>query len=491
MPIVQPAELWQESGRYCKIGPELVRLNDRSGREMVLGMTHEEVVTDLVRKEVDSYRQLPFMLFQLQTKFRDEPRPRAGLIRAREFVMKDAYSFHTCWEDLEEYYQLVCQAYHRIFQRCGLPVLQVQSDSGMMGGSLAHEFMLLTEAGEDKLLICEQCGYAANQEVAMAGREQGAVQASHGPATLVATPGQKEIKEVAAYLGVQKHEIMKTLAYFSRGNVVLIVIRGDKQVNEQKLHKLLQDPMARFASAEETAAAGLVPGYLSPVGLRGMRVMADRSVCPGVSYVAGANQVGFHLQDVVSGRDFQVEASGDVSLVQEGEPCPLCRARLAERRGIELGNTFMLGTKYSEALHATFRDEQGNVHPIIMGCYGIGVGRLAASVLEVCNDGFGIVWPASIAPYDVHMVTLGRDQEVMDASEQIYQVLRATGLDVLWDERDATPGVKLNDADLLGMPVRLVVSKKNLQQGVVEVRQRATQETTAVPLAELPHVLSR
>ncbi len=490
MPVMQPAELWQESGRFEQIGAELMRLQDRGGREMVLAMTHEEAVTDLVRKEVDSYRQLPCMLFQLQTKFRDEPRPRAGLIRTREFVMKDAYSFHASLEDLELFYQQVCQAYHRIFQRCGLQVRQVESDTGLMGGSMAHEFTLLTDAGEDKLLICEDCGYAANQEAAQAGRKATAGEANPRPFTLVSTPDRKDIRQVAEYLGVGQSEIMKTMVYSTQDGLVLVVIRGDKQVNEHKLLKLLQDPKARLASEEETLRAGLITGYLSPIGLQGLRVLADWSIEQGKPYVAGANQAGFHLRDVVVGRDFQAEYA-DLSLAQGGDLCPNCQSSLVERRGIELGNTFVLGTKYSAAMQATFQDEQGTIRPVVMGCYGIGVGRLAASILEAFHDERGIVWPKSIAPYDVHLVTLGKDQELVAASEQVYRAAQSAGLDVLWDDRDATAGVKLTDADLLGMPVRLIVSKKNLQQGVVELKPRAKGDPMLVSMEQLIEAILR
>lgn len=483
MPVVQPAELWQESGRWQQIGPELARLQDRSGRDMVLGMTHEEVVTDLARRQINSYRQLPCMLYQIQTKFRDEPRARAGLIRVREFTMKDAYSFHADSADLDAYYQQVVDAYHRIFQRCGLKALQVLSDTGMMGGAGAHEFMLVTEIGEDTLLHCPSCGYAANQEVAEISRSrQRPVPEQQSPRS-VHTPNQKDIGQVAGFLGVAASDVLKTVVYRTPAELLLVVIAGNLQVNERKLGKLLQTDNLRMASPEEAQAAGLVTGFVSPIGLPGLRVVADRSVEVGKGYVAGANRPDYHLLHAVPGRDFTIDLMADLALATGGQPCPVCGATLSECRGVELGNTFKLGTKYSAAMRAEFYDAAGVNHPLVMGCYGIGIGRLVACVLEAHHDQDGIVWPLAIAPYQVHLVTLGKDDETINASTDLYQRLTATGVETLWDDRDATAGVKFNDADLIGLPLRVLVGRRTLGEGMIEVKARNQPEKQLIPLA--------
>jgi len=491
MPVVQPADLWQETGRWQQVGSELMRLRDRTGRDMVLGMTHEEVVTDLARKEISSYRQLPCMLYQLQTKFRDEPRPRAGLIRTREFTMKDAYSFHADEADLDSYYTEVVAAYHRIFRRCGLQALQVRSDNGMMGGSGADEFMLVTPTGEDTLLVCPACGYAANQEVAEVHRAELPLDEddSEGP-DLVHTPGQKDIAQVAEYLGVPPERILKTLAYQTDAGLVLVLIRGDLQVNERKLAKALGCTELRLATEDEAQAAGLPTGFISPVGLPGIRVYADLSVMPGQGYVAGANRVDYHLDHVVPGRDFAIAFRTDLVRTVAGLPCPHCSGSLQERRGVEMGNTFKLGTKYSQAMRAEYYDASGISRPLIMGCYGIGIGRLVACVLEAHHDEFGIVWPEAIAPFTVHLVTAGKDEETVETSQSVYRQLLKAGVDTLWDDRDATAGVKFNDADLIGLPYRLVVGRKNLSQGLVEVKRRDQAEKLLLPLGEVVDYLS-
>lgn len=485
MPVVQPAELWRESGRWQQVGPELVRLQDRGGHDMVLGMTHEEVVTDLARKQISSYRQLPCMLYQLQTKFRDEPRARAGLIRVREFVMKDAYSFHANMTDLDSYYEEVVQAYHRIFRRCGLAALEVQSDNGMMGGAGAHEFMLVTDMGEDTLVICPECGYAANQEVAGLNRGLADEAFCDKLPVLTYTPDQKDIAEVASYLKMQPEDILKTLVYQSPQGLVIVIIRGDLQVNERKLMKLLQTDDLQMALPAETKAAGLVTGFVSPVGLTGMKVFADLSILSGKAYVAGANLVDHHLLNVVPGRDFAIDKAADLALATAGQPCPVCSAKMQEQRGVELGNTFKLGTKYSATMGAEYYDASGQSHPIVMGCYGIGIGRLVACVLEAHHDEHGIIWPEAIAPYLVHLLTAGNDEATAAAAESIYQQLLAAGVETLWDEREVTAGVKFNDADLIGLPYRVVMGRKNLSQGLIEVKRRAEQEKVMVPLEEV------
>lgn len=485
MPVVQPADLWQESGRWQQVGPELARLQDRAGRDMVLGMTHEEVVTDLARREISSYRQLPCLLYQIQTKFRDEPRARAGLIRTREFTMKDAYSFHADASDLDNCYAEVVAAYHRIFRRCGLEALQVRSDNGMMGGSGADEFMLVTPAGEDTLLVCPACGYAANQEVAEINRTEPEQNASGREPNLVHTPGQKDIGQVAGYLGLQPQDVLKTLVYQASEGLVLVVIRGDLQVNERKLAKALSCSQLRLATEEEARAAALPTGFISPVGLDGLPVYADLSVRPGREYVAGANRVDYHLEHVIPDRDFTITHRVDLALAAAGLPCPLCSDGLEERRGIELGNTFKLGTKYSQAMRAEYYDANGISRPLVMGCYGIGIGRLVACVLEAHHDEFGIIWPDAIAPCTVHLVTAGKDEETMQTSQSVYQQLLQAGVATLWDDRDATAGVKFNDADLIGLPYRLVIGRKQLSLGQVEVKRRDQTEKLQLPLGEV------
>lgn len=481
MPVVQPAELWQESGRWQQIGPELVRLQDRNGRNMVLGMTYEEVITDLARRQISSYRQLPCMLYQIQTKFRDEPRPRAGLIRVREFLMKDAYSFHATAADLDAYYPIVVQAYHRIFQRCGLDAVQVRSDNGMMGGTGADEFMLVTDIGEDILLLCPHCGYAANQEVAELQRENVDYQSCELPPKQVLTPEQKDILQVASFLGVSPRDVLKTLVYHTPEGLVLVVIRGDLQVNERKLSKLLGSTQLRMALPEEARAAGLVTGFVSPVGIEDLPIFADLSVLAGKGYIAGANRTNYHLLQVVPDRDFTIGQTADLALAKAGQPCPFCGQPLEEQRGVELGNTFKLGSKYAESMRAEYYDATGDSHPLVMGCYGIGIGRLIAAVLEAHHDDNGIIWPASIAPYQVHLLTLGKDDETWNTSKEIYQQLLEAGVETLWDDREATAGVKFNDADLIGLPYRVLIGRKNLEQGLIEIKQRGEQEKLLLP----------
>ncbi|MGE5654799.1 MAG: proline--tRNA ligase [Bacillota bacterium] len=481
MPVVQPAELWQESGRWYGIGPELARFKDRGGRDMVLGMTHEEVVTDLVRNEINSYRQLPFMLYQIQTKFRDEPRSRGGLIRVREFTMKDAYSFHRDAADLDRYYEDVVQAYFNVFERCGLKVISVLSDTGMMGGGEAHEFMYVTPAGEDTLLLCDKCGYAANFEVA----EQAPVTPSNDqmmPIEDVFTPGAKEIGEVADFLGIRADQTMKTLILSGKDGLVLACIRGDLEINERKLKKLLGDETVRMATEDEARAQGLVPGYVSPVGVSGVKVVVDQSVAASRNLVAGANKAGFHIRNVNLGRDFSADQVADLVAVGDSATCAICGHPLREARGVEMGNTFKLGLKYSRSMGANYLDENGTAVPITMGCYGIGVGRLLSCVIEQNHDVNGIVWPISVAPYEVELCSVGVDQSVNETADRLYRELQAAGISVLYDDRDLRPGVKFNDADLLGMPIRVVASTRSLAQQSLEVKLRRGKEPQMIPL---------
>jgi prolyl-tRNA synthetase len=487
LPLVHPAELWEETGRYDSIDASLLRFRDRTGHGMVLAMTHEEAVTDLVRSAVDSYRQLPLMLFQFQTKFRDEARPRAGLIRLREFLMKDAYSFHTSQDDLDHYYEHVVAAYLSAYRRIGVPVQVVQSDTGMMGGKIAHEFMLLADGGEDTLLVCPQCGYAANQEVAVAAKGSGG-SGDTAPAPLqeVHTPGATSIADLAAFLGITAAQTLKAVFYGAGDDLVLALIRGDLEVNEVKLANLLHREV-RSLSAEESAERGLTVGYAGPVGLRvngPVLIVADDSVVSAANLVAGANRPEYHLTGVNWGRDFTANLTGDIAVAAAGHICASCGGTLETRRGIEVGNTFKLGTRYTTAMGATFTDEAGATHPMVMGCYGIGISRLLPAVLEANRDADGIIWPASVAPYPYHLLVAGKDPAALAAAEQLYAELGADR--VLYDDRDLSAGVKFKDADLLGMPVRITVSQRSMAAGGAELRVRKTGEARVVPLALVP-----
>lgn len=493
MPVVHPADLWQESGRWYDIGSELVRFKDRSGRDMVLAMTHEETVTDLARRHIDSYRQLPSVVYQIQTKFRDEPRSRGGLIRVREFIMKDAYSFHDSAVDLDDYYPSMCRAYRHICTWCGIPVVQVLSDVGMMGGNLAHEFTYVTDYGEDTLILCSHCGYAANREVATIGKGKSRAGSSakdtlvsesrheSGPPERVHTPGCDTISAVAEYLHLSPQETIKTMVYVTSGkDAVMVAIRGDLEINERKLANFLKTPEVRLADGQEITGFGLVQGYMSPVGISKMKVVVDDSLLDSQSYVAGANQEGFHLKNVVPGRDFVAKEKIDVTSAREGDACPTCGMGLSVKRGIEIGNTFKLGTKYSKTMGAYYQDEQGNLQPLIMGCYGIGVGRLLGCAIEANHDHKGLVWPATIAPYHVYLVALGRDDRVTEVAEEVYSRLTDRGIEVLYDDRDESAGVKFNDADLLGLPIRVTVSRRSLDAGGLEVKLRRQETGTVI-----------
>ena len=484
MPFTQPADLWNESGRTTSVGDELVRFQDRAGRNMVLAATHEEVATDLVRREIRSYRQLPLSFFQIQTKFRDELRPRAGLLRAREFLMKDAYSFHASEEDFHRFYAECHDAYLRIFERCGIPVTVVESGAGYMGGWGSHEFILEADAGEDILLVCPNCDYAANREVA----EHRLTMPEDSPLPMeeVMTPDSKTIAAVADYLVVGTEQTAKAVFYNVDGEFVFVVIRGDLDVNEIKLQTALNANVLRPATDEEIRASGAVPGYASPVGLEGVKVVADLSA-QSPNLVAGANREGYHLKNVNLGRDYRADVVADIALTEAGAPCIQCGTPLEEHRGIEVGNIFKLGYKYSSSLDARFLDENGEEQLIIMGSYGIGVGRLLAAVAEYHHDEQGLIWPASIAPYDVHVVVLGASDEVQAALADLRGALESAGLEFLIDDREESAGVKFNDADLLGIPWRITVSPRALKAGGYEVKRRSEDSSSArtFPLDEI------
>ncbi len=492
MPVVHPAELWRESGRWDEIGPELVRFQDRVGRDMVLGFTHEEVVTELARREISSYRQLPLMLYQIQTKVRDEPRPRGGLVRMREFNMKDGYSLHPSTEDLKAYYPRVYQAYSNIFHRAGVEAIAVEADPGVMGGAISHEFIMPSEAGEDSLVHCPNCNYAANAENASFqkpdyGRDE------EKPLEEVGTPGMETIEGVARYLGVPVHRTLKAVFYSLNGEVVFAVIRGDLEVSERKLANLLKVPELKLASQEELKAAGIVVGYASARGLRGkVRVVADDSINLGANFVMGANREGFHLRNANYPRDFEVDMVADIAQVEDGHPCPRCGGELELQRGIELGHIFQLGTKYSEAMGARFLDSEGQERPLVMGCYGIGLDRLMAACVEQNHDGRGICWPVSLAPAEIYLVALGvSNKEVSSTADSIYAELREQGYQVLYDDRQESAGVKFNDADLIGLPVRLTLSRRTLAQGGVELKRRDEESYRIVPYAALATEVQR
>ncbi|MEK6190814.1 MAG: proline--tRNA ligase [Chloroflexota bacterium] len=488
MPVVHPADLWKESGRYQKIGPELVRFKDRAGRDMVLAMTHEEVVTDLVRDFVHSYRQLPAIVYHFQTKFRDEPRSRGGLIRVREFVMKDSYTLDADEAGLDRGYELHREAYVKIFQRLGLPTVIVGSDVGIMGGSEAHEFMVLNEHGEDSLVLCESCGYAANQQIAIVARPD---PPAEEPLTAeeVATPAADTIASLAEQLGIGTERTAKAMFYVTGdGRLVTAILRGDFEVNETKLTNAVKAVGGlRPAHVDEIRAAGMEPGYASPIGAHDTVVVVDELAARSPNLVAGANRHGYHLLNVNHGRDFIADLVADITNAREGDPCPQCGKPVVLRHGIEVGNIFKLGTDFTKALGATYLAEDGSRQLVVMGSYGIGLGRNVACIVEEHHDDKGIVWPREVAPYPAHLVALGagKDPAVGEAAEGLYQRLTDAGVEILYDDRDESPGVKLTDAELLGMPTILTVSTRSLAAGGVEVTDRASGDRGIRPLADV------
>ncbi|KSV18812.1 proline--tRNA ligase [Dehalococcoides mccartyi] len=485
MPVLQPVEIWQQSGREAPFGQTLFHLKDRKDRNLVLGPTHEEVITDLASRYIQSYRDLPQRLYQIQTKFRDEPRPRGGLIRVREFIMKDMYSFDASPKGLDESYQTMKQAYENVYRRCGLESMVIDADSGAIGGKASHEFMIVAESGEDSIIYCPKCNYAANAEKAVFKKK---TLPKEPPKDLeeVATPGQKTISEVAAFLSLKPENTLKAVFYMADGKFVMAVIRGDLDINEIKLKNLLKCNDLRLAEDSEVKAAGIAAGFASPVGLKNSLIVADDSVENGSNFVAGANKDGFHLKNVNFGRDFKADKMADIALAAEGAACPFCDGTFASKRGVEVGHIFKLGTFLSERFGANFTDAEGISHPIIMGCYGMGVGRLLAAAIEQNHDEKGIIWPMPIAPYQVHICGLFLDNPaVSQAAEKIYTELEAQGVEVLFDDRELTAGVKFNDADLLGIPLRLTISPRNLDKGGVELKLRRNKESELVPLESI------
>jgi prolyl-tRNA synthetase len=492
MPVVHPADLWRESGRYAKIGPEMVRFKDRSGRDMVLAMTHEEVVTDLLRDIVKSYRQLPAIVYHFQTKFRDEPRARGGLIRVREFVMKDSYTLDPDEAALDVSYQAHYGAYQKIFGRLGLETVVVGADVGIMGGSQAHEFMAFNEAGEDTLVICESCDYAANQQIATVSKPSPPDEEPR-PTEEVATPDTPTIASLAELLGVGTDRTAKATFFVTGdGRLLTAIVRGDFEVNETKLGNAVKAIGGlRPAQAEEIAAAGMVPGYASPIGASGSTVVVDDLVARSPNLVAGANKHGYHLLNVNVGRDFTPDLVVDITNARAGDPCPSCGAPVVLRQGIEVGNIFKLGTDFTEKLGATYLAEDGSRRQIVMGSYGIGLGRAMACIVEAHHDEKGIIWPEGVAPYAAQLVALSasRDPAVGEAADGLYQRLTDAGVEVLYDDRDESPGVKLTDAELLGMPLIITISPRSLAAGGAEVTDRASGERSVRPIDEVAQQL--
>ena len=486
MPVAQPADLWVESGRWDQFGPELLRFKDRNDRDMVLGPTHEEVITDLARRELKSYRQLPVNFYQIQTKFRDEIRPRFGVMRAREFLMKDAYSFHADAASLEEGYQRMYAAYTAIFTRMGLGFRAVLADTGAIGGSASQEFHVLASSGEDAIAFSDADDYAANLEMAAALPPAGARPAASAPMSRVATPGTRTIAEVSAFLGLPAVRLVKTLMVESGdGGLVALVLRGDHELNAVKAQKLpgVASPLKMAGPAQIAAATGTEPGFLGPVGLR-CPVYADHAALQLADFACGANEPDTHLTGVNWDRDLPVPVAADLRNVVEGDPSPSGRGLLRIARGIEVGHIFQLGCKYSEAMGASVLDEQGKSVTMFMGCYGIGVTRVVAAAIEQNHDERGIIWPEPIAPFSVVLVPLNwaKSPRVREVTEALYQELTDAGVEVLLDDRDARPGVKFADAELVGIPHRVVVAERGLDAGQLEYRHRRAPENEALPL---------
>jgi len=500
LPVLQPFELWQQSGRYVSFGQTMFTLTDRKEHKLALGPTHEEVIAELAHRYLQSYRDLPLLLYQIQAKFRDEPRPRGGLLRVREFIMKDLYSFDVDEAGLDESYRKMSQAYQNIYARCGLSTSIVEADSGAIGGKESHEFMVISETGEDEMVFCPHCGYSANVEKAQIAkaimkdviaseakqsRSEGAAKQSL-PLEEIATPEQKTIEEVADFLGVPQEQTLKAVFYIADGKLIFVVIRGDLEVNETKLRNTLKCTELRLATEDEVQQTGIVVGFASPIGIKGTKVIADDSITMGSNFITGANKQGYHFKNANYPRDFEVDITADIALAHHGDSCPKCGSNLSSTRGIEVGHIFKLGTFISEKLGASFLDQTGAYRPAVMGCYGIGLGRLLAAIVEQNHDDKGIIWPLSVAPYQIYLCLLHLDSpEVASAAEKAYQELGNAGIEVLFDDRDESPGVKFNDADLLGIPLRLTLSPRTLQNQSIEAKWRTEKETQLLPLENL------
>jgi prolyl-tRNA synthetase len=486
LPMVQPAELWQESGRWVHYGKELLRFRDRHDRECCLGPTHEEVITDLVRNELKTYRQLPKNLYQIQTKFRDEIRPRFGVMRSREFGMKDAYSFDVDEAGSEISYRKMFEAYNRIFSQCGLKFRPVEADSGSIGGNYSHEFMVMADSGEDAVCYCSACDYAANLEKAEIARPvANTSQAEVSPLEEIHTPLVKTIEDICGFLNVTPSAVVKTLIFSADGAPVAVLVRGDHEVNEIKVKNALNCTLIELADDETIRkVTGSVKGFAGAVGVK-CRIIADYSLLGMDDMVMGGNREDFHLRHAKPGRDFPLPEFADLRVVRENDPCPRCGGAINIARGIEVGHVFKLGLKYSRAMRAVFLDRNGKEQFMFMGCYGIGIGRTVAAAVEQNNDADGIIWPSALAPYQVIITPVNvNDKELSDAAENIYQALLGQGVETILDDRDERVGVKFKDADLIGIPWRVTIGPKKLAEGNVEIKNRRTGEVKVLPLSE-------
>jgi prolyl-tRNA synthetase len=494
MPALQQAELWQESGRWYSYGPELMRMKDRHERDFALGPTHEEMITSLVRDEIKSYKRLPLTLYQIQTKFRDEKRPRFGLLRGREFIMKDAYSFHSSKESLDETYEKIRNAYINIFTRCGLNFRAVLADSGAMGGKDTHEFMVLSEIGEDTIAYSDSSDFAANIEMAPVVAEYEKSNEEQEELSMVETPNQKTIDDVSAFLNIDKTKCIKSLLFKVDEKYVLVLVRGDHEVNDVKLKNLYEASIVELATEEETKdIIGCVPGYIGPIKMNSekIEIVADHAISFIVNGVCGANKENAHFKGVNPERDFKVKQYADLRFIQEGDPSPDGKGTIKFAKGIEVGHVFKLGTRYSEAMNATYLDEQGKAQPFIMGCYGIGVSRTLSAIVEQYHDENGIIWPAAVAPFEVHVIPVNiKNDEQRTLADRLYEELTLAGFDVLFDDRQERAGVKFADSDLIGIPVRVVIGKKANEE-IVEVKVRKTGESMEVPVSELKDTLQK
>lgn len=496
MPAIQPAELWMESGRWQKYGKELLRIKDRHERDFVFGPTHEEVITETVRDAINSYRSLPINLYQIQTKFRDEVRPRFGLMRGREFIMKDAYSFHTTRESLDDTYEKMKAAYTRIFERCSLDHVPVDADTGNIGGSASHEFMVLAQSGEDAVIRCPNCNYGANVEKARSKWHtpwEGETPAMENLVE-VSTPGMQSIEDVAKFLGVPASAVTKALMYDTDQGPVMVLLRGDREANEIKIKNYLGvQTLEMLPDTKFLDAVGGPVGYVGPVGAKkGLRVVADESLMKSANWIVGGNKTNTHLRGANPGRDFDLSEFADFTKVVEGDPCANCGTALQVFRGIEVGHIFKLGTKYSSEMNCVFLDEKGDREPMIMGCYGLGIGRTVAAAIEQSHDDDGIIWPMPLAPFEVVITPAGREENVTQMANKLYDDLRHAGIDVILDDRDERPGVKFKDADLIGFPVRITVGSKSLANGQVEwVLRRDKQKRLGDPAAVAAEVIAQ
>ncbi|WP_297889075.1 proline--tRNA ligase [Sulfurihydrogenibium sp.] len=487
LPILTPAELWKETGRWDVYGKELFRLKDRKDADFALGPTHEETITDLVRKNVRSYKDLPLNFYQIQTKFRDEARPRYGLIRGREFIMKDGYSFDVSEEDAIKTYEIMKDTYHKIFKDLKLDYLMVEADVGAIGGKFSHEFVVKVPSGEAHIVYCESCGYAANVEAAKFHHNKLPPEELQ-PLEKVYTPSVSSVEEVASFLKVPTQKIVKTLIYKADDKFVAVLIRGDREVNETKLANLLKALDVRPATSEELKELNIVEGFVGPIGLN-LPIYGDYSIEGLYNFVVGANEKDYHYKNVNIGRDIKVEHFYDLASAKEKDPCPVCKAPLKETTGLEVGHIFLLGTKYSSAMKAYFTDKDGKEKPIIMGCYGIGVSRLMAAIVEQYHDDKGIIWPDVVAPFDLHILILNmKDEKSVKSGFEIYEEAKNLGIDVLLDDRDISPGAKFKDADLIGIPNRIVIGK-SLNEGKVEYQRRDSQEKKMIDLDKVKEFL--